>query len=65
MNEGTAVGFHLQNVNKVERILARLDVAVQPSNLDLPGYMLHPLRGRTLRTVVRQSLRKLENRLSL
>ena len=32
-------------VDKVERILARFDVAVQPSDLDLPGYMLHPLRG--------------------
>lgn len=28
-----------------ERILARLDVAGQPSDTDLPGYRLHPLRG--------------------
>ena len=32
-------------VDKVERILARLDVAAQPGDLDLPGYMLHRLRG--------------------
>lgn len=31
--------------DKVERILARLDVATQPSDMDLPGYRLHPLRG--------------------
>ena len=31
--------------DKVERILARLDVASQPSDMDLPGYKLHPLRG--------------------
>ena len=32
-------------IDKVERILARLDIAMQPSDLDLPGYMLPPLRG--------------------
>ena len=33
-------------VDKVERILARLDVAAQPGDIDLPGYRLHQLRGR-------------------
>ena len=32
-------------VDKIERILARLDLAEQPNDLDLPGYRLHPLRG--------------------
>ncbi len=32
-------------VDKIDRILARLDVAAQPSDMDLPGYRLHPLRG--------------------
>jgi proteic killer suppression protein len=27
-------------------VLANLDVALRPSDLDLPGYRLHPLRGR-------------------
>jgi proteic killer suppression protein len=27
-------------------MLARLDVAVVPSDLDLPGYALHPLKGK-------------------
>ena len=30
---------------KVERILARLDVAAEPQNMNLPGYKLHRLRG--------------------
>lgn len=32
-------------VNKIERILARLDEADEVSNMDLPGFRLHPLRG--------------------
>ena len=30
---------------KVERILVRLDEAVSPTNMDLPGFRLHPLKG--------------------
>ena len=33
-------------VDRIEDILARLDVAVTPSELDLPGYALHPLKGK-------------------
>ena len=32
-------------VDKIERILARLDQASEPGNMDLPGYRLHPLKG--------------------
>ena len=32
-------------VNKIERILARLDVATEPTDMNLPGYRLHPLGG--------------------
>jgi toxin HigB-1 len=32
-------------VDKVERILARLDEATGPGNMDLPGFRLHPLKG--------------------
>jgi proteic killer suppression protein len=31
--------------DKIERILARLDEATEPRNLDLPGFRLHPLKG--------------------
>ena len=34
-----------EHVAKIERILARLDVAEQPSAMNIPGYRLHPLRG--------------------
>ena len=34
-----------EHVSKVERILARLDVATRPSDMNLPGYRLHPLRA--------------------
>ncbi len=32
-------------VGKIERILARLDVATEPADMNLPGFRLHPLRG--------------------
>jgi proteic killer suppression protein len=31
--------------DKVERVLARLDVATEPGSMDLPGFRLHPLKG--------------------
>ncbi|MCW5752519.1 MAG: type II toxin-antitoxin system RelE/ParE family toxin [Alphaproteobacteria bacterium] len=31
--------------DKVERILARLDEATEPGDMDLPGFQLHPLKG--------------------
>jgi len=33
------------HADKLERILARLDQADTPLDMDLPGYRLHPLRG--------------------
>ena len=32
--------------NKIIRILARLDEATQPGDMNLPGYQLHKLKGR-------------------
>ncbi len=32
-------------VNKVERILARLEEATKVGDMDLPGFRLHPLKG--------------------
>ena len=34
-----------EQIPKIERILARLDVATEPRDMNLPGYMLHPLSG--------------------
>jgi proteic killer suppression protein len=38
-------GLSAEMVPKIERILARLDVADQPEMMNLPGYRLHPLKG--------------------
>lgn len=32
-------------VNKIERILARLDEATEPQDMNLPGFALHRLKG--------------------
>ena len=32
-------------LEKIENILARLDVAIAPEKMDLPGFRLHPLKG--------------------
>ena len=34
-----------KHIEKIERILARLDVASKPADLNLPGFRLHPLKG--------------------
>ena len=40
-----ATGLNPGHVEKLRRILARLDIATTPQDLDLPGYRLHPLKG--------------------
>ena len=35
-----------ESADKIERILARLEEASDAGNMDLPGYRLHPLKGR-------------------
>ena len=32
-------------IDKIERILARLDQASEPDDMALPGFRLHPLKG--------------------
>ena len=34
-----------EDIDKIERILARLDQAKAPGDMDLPGFGLHPLKG--------------------
>ena len=34
-----------EQVTKIERVLARLDEATSPADMDLPGFRLHPLKG--------------------
>lgn len=38
-------GLRADQVDKIARILARLDEADQVAGMDLPGFRLHPLKG--------------------
>jgi proteic killer suppression protein len=38
-------GLPVDQLDKITRILARLDEAERPDNMDLPGFRLHPLKG--------------------
>lgn len=40
-----ARGLNAGHAEKLRRILAQLDIAKTPQDLDLPGYRLHPLKG--------------------
>lgn len=42
---GDRSGVRPDMVNKVERILQRLDYVTAPEQMGLPGYRLHPLAG--------------------
>lgn len=42
---GSKKGVQSDHVPKLTRILSLLDVAQQPSDLDLPGFRLHELEG--------------------
>jgi proteic killer suppression protein len=35
----------VQNIARIERILARLDVAQSPDEMNLPGWRFHALKG--------------------
>jgi toxin HigB-1 len=38
-------GLNPQHLEIIGRILARLDRAAKPQDMDLPGWRLHPLKG--------------------
>lgn len=44
-NTGTTKGIQAAHSAKLRRILALLDVAAIPLDMDLPGYRLHELKG--------------------
>ena len=37
--------LNARHADKIARVLARVDQATRPDQLDLPGFRLHPLRG--------------------
>jgi proteic killer suppression protein len=46
VERGDASKLSVPNVRRVETILARLDGAVSPEDMNLPGYRFHGLKGR-------------------
>ena len=43
--QGDRSGINPAHVARVERILAHLDVAATPQDMNIPGWRLHRLRG--------------------
>ncbi len=43
--KGQTKGVRADQIEKVENILAVLNLAVQPEDMNLPGFHLHPLKG--------------------
>ena len=46
MEQGDASKLSVPNVRRVEAILARLEGAITPEDMNLPGYRFHGLKGR-------------------
>ena len=44
---GDAAKLSVSNVRRIETILARLDSASMPEDLNLPGYRFHGLKGQS------------------
>lgn len=43
--KGSAAKVNPDHVDKLRRILARLEASSAPTDMDLPGYRLHQLKG--------------------
>jgi toxin HigB-1 len=43
--KGDRKGVRADQIDRVENMLAVLNRATRPSDLDLPGFRLHPLKG--------------------
>ena len=44
--QGDASKLSVPNTDRIRRILARLDAAEAPEDMDLPGFKLHGLKGK-------------------
>ena len=42
---GSKSGVHAQHVDRLRLVLAQLNAATAPRDMDLPGLNLHPLKG--------------------
>lgn len=45
-HEGSTAGINPQHEKKLKRQLARLDASSGPQDMNIPGWKLHPLKGR-------------------
>ncbi len=43
---GDKSGIPPENADKLKRMLDRLDAAIRPADMNLPGYGLHELKGK-------------------
>ncbi len=43
--DGDVSKVRADKVGRIADVLAHLDTAVRPADIDLPGYRLHPLKG--------------------
>lgn len=43
--DGEASKIRADQLKRIADVLANLDMALRPADLDLPGYRLHPLKG--------------------
>jgi proteic killer suppression protein len=43
---GDASKLSVQNPDRIRRILARLDAAMKPEDMDFPGFRFHGLKGK-------------------
>lgn len=43
--QGDGRGLDAGHLERIGRVLARLDRAARPAHMDLPGWRLHPLKG--------------------
>ena len=47
---GSRKGIQSEHAEKIARILDRLDASISPSDMNLPGYRLHELKGKDIGT---------------
>jgi proteic killer suppression protein len=43
---GSKRGIQPDHADKIARVLDRLDASISPTDMDLPGYRLHELKGK-------------------
>ncbi|HET7267954.1 MAG TPA: type II toxin-antitoxin system RelE/ParE family toxin [Oleiagrimonas sp.] len=43
---GSTRGIQAAHASKIKRILQMLDAATEPAGMDIPGFRLHPLKGK-------------------